>query len=44
MPKPQPECSTVNIIAELSEEVKAMLRGRKRRCKGAAGEGPPKAA
>lgn len=42
--KPQSECSTTDLISELSQEVKVMLRGQKRRRKGPAGDEPPKAA
>jgi hypothetical protein len=42
--KPQSECSTTGLVAELSEEVKAMLRGQKRRRDVGADEDSPEAA
>ena len=42
--KPQSECSTPGLVAELSEEVKAMLRGQKRRRGVRANDDPPEAA
>lgn len=42
--KPQSECATTGLIAELSREAEAMLRGQKRRRKAAADEDPPEAA
>ena len=42
--KPQSECSTTGLLAELSREVEAMLRGQKRRREDPVGEDPPEAA
>lgn len=42
--KPQSECSTTDLIAELSHEVKVMLRGQKRRREARADDDSPEAA
>jgi hypothetical protein len=42
--KPQSECSTTDLITELSREVKVMLRGQQRRRKVRADDDPPEAA